>query len=255
MQGYGLDRLHAHLPELRTPGGGLLTALIAIASFAAAYAVVLAVDALWPTWTLLGQFSMVALAFLVIAPFFWRRKEYRIRWGEKAYRNAFTIHVLTGLPVMFAAIVHTAFMPGERLALGWGAPPVEVLAWYFALTGALLDVRAILSFGFDNLGMLYVYFPEEGRFVDSAIYAILRHPVYSAVWRIGLALGLWRGTWASIAFGLLMPCGLLIWLRLVEERELIERFGQGYAEYRQKTPAFLPHLRDLGKFWRFLVLG
>jgi protein-S-isoprenylcysteine O-methyltransferase Ste14 len=91
--------------------------------------------------------------------------------------------------------------------------------------------------------------------VDSSIYALIRHPTYSAVLRFGVAIGLWRGTWFSIAFALFMPVGMTIWLSLVEEPELIERFGEGYATYRRTVPAFAPRLRDLGKFWKFLVCG
>jgi protein-S-isoprenylcysteine O-methyltransferase Ste14 len=73
--------------------------------------------------------------------------------------------------------------------------------------------------------------------------------------RVGLAFGLWRGTWFSILFGLFMPIGLTLWLRLVEEPELIERFGEGYADYRRKVPAFWPRVQDAGKFMKFLVTG
>jgi protein-S-isoprenylcysteine O-methyltransferase Ste14 len=41
-------------------------------------------------------------------------------------------------------------------------------------------------------------------------------------------------------------------VRLVEEKELLERFPQ-YAEYRRKVPAFWTW--QVGKFWRFLVSG
>ena len=103
--------------------------------------------------------------------------------------------------------------------------------------------------------MLYGYFPAEGRLVESAVYGFLRHPAYSGVVRLGLALGLWRGTWASIAFGLFVPLGLALWLRTIEERELVARFGDGYRHYRRRTPAFFPRTRDMLRFWRFLALG
>jgi protein-S-isoprenylcysteine O-methyltransferase Ste14 len=157
--------------------------------------------------------------------------------------------------VIFAAIAHNAYLPGQRLPLGWAVPVVSGLGLYFVVTGLVLWGRAIFTFGFDNLAMLYVYFPDEGRLVESSIYALIRHPVYAAVIRIGLALGLWRGTWFSIAFGLFMPVGLTFWLRWVEEPELIERFGPGYMTYRRTVPAFWPRLGDTGKFLQFLVTG
>jgi protein-S-isoprenylcysteine O-methyltransferase Ste14 len=44
-------------------------------------------------------------------------------------------------------------------------------------------------------------------------------------------------------------------LRFVEEKELIERFGQSYLDYRARVPAFWPRWRDLPIFFRFLLKG
>jgi protein-S-isoprenylcysteine O-methyltransferase Ste14 len=227
-----MENLVAHLPDMHTRRGGIF-GLIILVSFIVATAAMVTLDWLWPAWTSLGQIMAIIIGFGWTGQFFWRRQTYRARWGDLAYQKAFRKHVLVGLPVIFAAIAHNAYLPGQRLSLG----------------------RAIFTFGFDNLAMLYVYFPDEGRMVESSIYAIIRHPVYAAVIRIGLALGLWRGTWFSIAFGLFMPIGLTLWLRWVEEPELIERFGPGYATYRRNIPAFWPRARDAGKFLQFLVMG
>lgn len=248
-------KLLAHVPELRSPSRRVIAASIAAGSFAAATAAMVVVDSLWPSWTALGQVITILAGFGWAGQYFWRRREYRAKWGAIAYRNAFARHILLGLPVMFAAIAHTVYLPGERVVTGWLTPIVSMLELYFIATGFVLWARAGTTFGTDNAVMLYVYFPEESRMVESAIYSVLRHPMYSGAVRIGIALGLWRGTWFSLAFGLFMPIGLTLWLRLVEEPELIERFGESYAEYRRKVPAFWPRLRDMGTFWRFLITG
>jgi len=117
-------------------------------------------------------------------------------------------------------------------------------------------MRSIVTFGADNLAMLYVYFPQEGHRVDNSIYEVLRHPIYAGVLRLGVGLALLNGNVFAIFFGLLlMPFGLTAWVRLVEEQELLERFGTGYANYRKATPAFWPRLRYLGEFFRFLLKG
>ncbi len=251
---WGMNELAAHVPDLRA-GRGPIIGLIALASFVAATAVMMIVDRRWPAWSGLGQVTIIVVGFVWIAQFFWRRKEYCARWGNLAYRNAFGRHVLTGLPLIFAAIAHNAYLPGERVPLGWVTPIVAAIGLYLMATGLVLWGRAAIAFGLDNLAMLYVYFPDEGRIVESSIYSAIRHPVYSAVIRVGLALGLWRGMWFSIVFGLFMPIGITLWVRLVEEPELIERFGEGYAEYRREVPAFWPRLRDVGRFFRFLISG
>lgn len=250
----GLEQLTARVPDLRE-GRAPLIALLALASFVLVTALMVAADRLWPAATAVGQVAAILVGFAWTGQFFWRRDEYRARWGELAYRNAFGRHVLVGLPVIFAAIAHTAYLPGERVVTGWATPAVSMIGLYFMLTGLALWARAALAFGLDNLGMLYVYFPEQSRMVEASIYSVVRHPVYAGVVRVGLALGLWRGTWFSVVFGLFMPLGLSLWLWLVEEPELIERFGDGYREYRRRVPAFWPRLRDVGRFLRFLVKG
>ncbi len=251
----GLDRLAAHVPDLRSPARAALVGLIALACFSAATAAMLAVDRLAPAWSGAAQVLAVVVAAALAGGFFRRRGIYQARWGPLAYRNAFARRVLTGLPILFAAFVHTAWLPGRRIVVGPWLIVVSIAAAWLLVSGFVLWLRAIFAFGLDSLAMLYVYFPDEGRMVESSIYGVIRHPAYSGVMQMVLALALGRGTWFSIAFGLLMPAGMTIWLRLFEERELIERFGAGYAEYRRRTPAFRPRPRDVGRYLRFLAAG
>lgn len=101
--------------------------------------------------------------------------------------------------------------------------------------------------------MYYVYFPEESIQVESIIHSIMRHPVYSAMVRISLGTGCLMGTVDSIALGFVLPIVQYCWLRLFEEKELIERFGDGYRSYIQSTNAILSKFRNLGTFWLFLL--
>jgi protein-S-isoprenylcysteine O-methyltransferase Ste14 len=251
----GQENFLAHVPELRSRPRRLIAILLALASFGTATALMLGLDGRWPRWSPLGQVAGVVVGFVVAAQFFWRRKAYRAKYGDMAYRNAGLHFIVPGLPVMFAAIFHTLYLPGERIVPGWAAPITSLGGIVFLAVGAALYVRAYIAFGVDNLAMLYVYFPAEGRMVNSSIYDILRHPAYAGVVRTGLAFGLWRGTWFSILFSLFMPVGLTMWLRLVEEPELIERFGANYADYRRRVPAFWPRWRDVPRFLRFLMTG
>jgi protein-S-isoprenylcysteine O-methyltransferase Ste14 len=119
----------------------------------------------------------------------------------------------------------------------------------------MLWIRSVFAFGADNLALLYVYHPEEGKIINSSIYSILRHPVYAGVLRVGIGLALLNGNANAIAFAILMPLGFTGWILLVEEKELIERFGQSYLDYRKHTPAFWPQLHNMGKFIIFLLTG
>jgi protein-S-isoprenylcysteine O-methyltransferase Ste14 len=58
----------------------------------------------------------------------------------------------------------------------------------------------------------------------------------------------------SISFFLIFYIGMYIHIHFVEEKELINRFGNSYREYRKKTPAFFAHPNNWGLFFKF-VLG
>jgi len=251
----GMDQLRAHVPDLRSPVRSAVIGLIVLAVLALETAFFLAADRAWPDWTLDGQALITTLAFLITAQFFLKRREYRQRYGGLAYRNAFGRFVLTGLPMMLAGIAHIAYMPGPPIPLNWWTLGLIVLGWYFIIVGFALWARAVWTFGADNLAMLYVYFPEEGQIVRSSIYSVLRHPLYASIVRLAFGLALLNGNWFAVTFALIVPLGLTVWLAFIEERELLERFGQGYADYRRKTPAFWPRPKDYGKFLRFLVSG
>lgn len=255
MEFKGLDQLRAHVPDLRSPSRSAIAALIVITVFTLTTAFFVAVDRAWPSWTLAGQVLILALAFVLASQFFRQKKRYLERHGDMAYRNAFARFVLTGLPVVFAAIAHIAYMPGPPIPPGWWTPGQVILGWLLVILGAALWARSVLTFGADNLAMLYVYFPHEGRMVESSIYRVLRHPVYAAIIRLAMGMALLNGNWFAVTFALFMPLGLTGWLTFVEEKELLERFGGSYAEYRQRVPAFWPRLRQIPAFFGFLLTG
>lgn len=251
----GAEALFTHVPQWRHPLQRLAAIALALASFALGTAAQCAVDARWPAWTMAGHMAILLIGFAWTGQFFWRRKEYRARWGEQAYYRAFTRHIAPGLPLIFAVIAHTAYLPGERVFTGAAVWLITALGGYLLITGLLVWARGGRAIGTDYGLMLYVYFPEDSRVVNSAIYALLRHPMYSGAVRVGMALGFLHGTLWSMLFGLFMPIGLMIWLRWVEEPELLERFGEGYAAYRQTVPAFWPRWQRLGQFWRLLIVS
>lgn len=72
---------------------------------------------------------------------------------------------------------------------------------------------------------------------------------------IAFGLALLNGTWTALAGALIYALVLWGWVTLVEEKELIERFGPNYAEYRRRVPAFWPRLDNLRGFFSFLILG
>ena len=78
--------------------------------------------------------------------------------------------------------------------------------------------------------------------VAGGIYGRVRHPRY-----VGMMLA-WTGavllTGATRLLGLVaLFIGLAVLVTELEERELLGRLGQAYADYRRRVPRFLPRLR------------
>jgi protein-S-isoprenylcysteine O-methyltransferase Ste14 len=250
----GMDILSKHVPELNSAGGRARIALYALLLFALVTAYFIVTDHI-PTWSIDSQIIIVALGFLVMSLFFSRKQTYKERYKELAYRNAFAHYGVPGLALIMGAVAHAGYMNGPFIPQGWWTIIFFALGWFMLCIGATLWIRSIFNFGADNLALLYVYHPEEGQIINSGIHSILRHPVYAGVLRVSIGLALLNGNANAIAFAILVPLGLASWVRLVEEKELIERFGQPYLDYRKHVPAFWPRLGDMGKFFTFLFTG
>lgn len=251
----GFEQLRRHLPDLGTPGGPVRLFGLPALLFLFVTVFFTTEDRTLPFWLLDGEVVLGTLGFLLLYMFFRSRNDFRARYGELAYSAAARRFIFPGLAIIFAVVARIGYIPGPPIPRGWWYPILPVLGWVLIAAGVLLWLRAIQAFGVDNLAMLYVYFPEQGRIVNHTIYSILRHPVYAAVQRIAFGLALVNGNWFALTCALIFALGLWGWVRLVEEKELIERFGDSYREYRKRVPAFWPRPRAVGGFLNFLITG
>ena len=249
-----MDTFSKHIPELNSLGGKARIAIYAVGQFLLITAYFVITDQI-PTWSIDSQIIITSLGFLVMSLFFSRKQAFIDKYGKSAYRRAFTYYTIPGLSLTMAAIVHSGYMNGPSIPDGWWKIFFFAFGWYTLCIGTLLWIRSIFAFGVDNLASLYVYHPENSKFINSSIYSILRHPIYAGVMRIIIGLALINGNANAIAFAILIPLGFASWVLLIEEKELINRCGLPYLEYRQSVPAFFPKLRDLGTFFNFLLTG
>jgi len=234
-----------------------LNGLLALATIVVTLAVIVVFFAGFDGWfvgsTLVSTAIVVTIGQLMVGEMIADRAKFKARWGVRAFSVAFRWLALPGLTFIAAAIGHFAWIEGVRIV------PREialVLVVYLLVSGIALWWRAVTTFGLDNLSLMYVYFPGVSRLVQSNVYSVLRHPVYSAVLRILFALALQNGSAFALFAGCVAPFAMTIWLRWAEEPELIERFGEGYRDYRRRVPAFFNFdPRTWGTLWRFLVIG
>jgi hypothetical protein len=87
--------------------------------------------------------------------------------------------------------------------------------------------------------------PEEwgctSRFVTTDIYECVRHPHHLGVALFMTSLGLLIGhLWSFLIITISQWVWVIVFLFMVEEPELKEKFGEEYKIYRQKVPMLFP---------------
>jgi protein-S-isoprenylcysteine O-methyltransferase Ste14 len=57
-----------------------------------------------------------------------------------------------------------------------------------------------------------------------------------------VAISIWLGSAVAIIVTGIVSCLFLIYIKIVEEKELERRFGEEYRTYKEKTPFLIPKL-------------
>lgn len=74
---------------------------------------------------------------------------------------------------------------------------------------------------------------ENQKVIDTGLYGIIRHPMYTATILLFLAMPLVLGSWVSFAIMLLYP--VVIVFRIRNEEQVLEAGLAGYREYKKRV--------------------
>ncbi len=125
-------------------------------------------------------------------------------------------------------------------ALRW--PPIPGLLRALGLLGMLLGLALLRRSGrlLRLLGQPREEWGITTRLVVNDLYACLRHPHHLGIGlfvsSLFLAVGLWE---LFLVVSIALWTGILLFLRRVEEPELLAKFGDAYRRYRQRVPMLL----------------
>jgi protein-S-isoprenylcysteine O-methyltransferase Ste14 len=75
-------------------------------------------------------------------------------------------------------------------------------------------------------------------------YTYCRNPMTLGTTAFYLGIAMWTGSLSAFILALIYPVGILIYIKLIEEKELEQRFGIEYLEYKRRTPFLIPRLRN-----------
>jgi protein-S-isoprenylcysteine O-methyltransferase Ste14 len=140
--------------------------------------------------------------------------------------------ILTGISIVAGIVTDLVLKTESFLALVRLLGLIGMLLAHFPLkrTGRLLNL----------LGK-----PKEwgctSRLITTDIYKCVRHPHHLGVGIFMPSLGLLIGhLWSFLIISISQWVWIIGFLFLVEEKELIEKFGEEYKTYRQKVPMLFP---------------
>ena len=71
------------------------------------------------------------------------------------------------------------------------------------------------------------------KVIDTGLYAIVRHPMYTSTVLLFLAMPLVLGSWVSFCVMLLYPAAIVF--RIVNEEKVLEEGLEGYGEYKKRV--------------------
>lgn len=127
-----------------------------------------------------------------------------------------------------------------------GSFVVAGLDWRFGWSKVSLPITIIASILFlaayglyaevmrENAYLSRTIKVEEGqKVVDTGLYGIVRHPMYSATLLLFLAMPLVLGSWYALIPMAFYPAIIIV--RLLNEEKLLTRELPGYEEYKQKV--------------------
>ena len=184
------------------------------------------------TFFVTGAFSGLRSRKLRAKVVTWRR-EGRLKLGEMGF------FYLAGMGASVVFVVNPALM-------GWSALPLPAwLRW----TGVAIAFPAFVlgEWAFLSLILKDAYSPslvikDSHSLVTSGPYRWIRHPIYTTYLASPLSFFLLTANW-FIGLALLAMSILLASRVEGEEAMLLERFGDEYRAYIQRTGRFLPGLR------------
>jgi protein-S-isoprenylcysteine O-methyltransferase Ste14 len=144
--------------------------------------------------------------------------------------------------VVAAALIGLPRIPGARLLSYRFVAANEASHWggcLLVFAGLSVSVWARVHLGRNWSGRISV--KENHQLIQTGPYAIVRHPIYSGLLLAIVGTALAQGEWRGVLAALLML--ISFWRKLtVEERWMLDAFGNQYQRYREHTWALIPYL-------------
>lgn len=173
----------------------------------------------------------------------WAVSEIVLGVARRATRRSASVRDRGSLALLWVVVgvgvtsgVFLQFVDVGRMTASPGA--LRSLALALLAAGLIVRWSAILTLRrFFNTN---VAIQDGHKIVRSGPYRVIRHPSYSGLLLAFAGLGVAFGSWPSLAAVTLPITAAVLYRISVEERALVEAFGEQYIDYRATTKRLVP---------------
>ncbi len=177
---------------------------------------------IWTAWVIYWFFSAVG-------------NKATVRRGSLRSRLSYSVPLWLGIFLFLGVVGRHAL--GHRANLFQQFPGCIALAALLVSLGLLFTVWARVHLGGNWSGR--VTLKQNHELIRTGPYAWVRHPIYTGLILAFIGNALALGEWQSLLATVLITLSFIIKLRL-EERWMIELFGDSYSRYQGQVPALFP---------------
>jgi len=145
--------------------------------------------------------------------------------------------ILAGLELYLISLFNQVLQT-PRLALGWMNPLLGLIG---ILVGAILVVWSVSIQYTLGQGTPSPHAATQ-NLITTGPYAYIRNPMTLGAACFYLGIAIWSGSLLGIGLVFVIFISLLVFIYNHETKELTERFGQEYLEYKRSTPFLFPRI-------------
>jgi protein-S-isoprenylcysteine O-methyltransferase Ste14 len=181
----------------------------------------------WNAWLYLGALfipMLFVLAYLLVNDPSLLEKRLNAREREKVQK----LYVVSSI-LFFVA---TYIIPGFDFRYGWSHVPIWLVAGSLVLmlTGYLLFFFVMRQ---NSYASRTIEIQQGQKVIDTGLYAVVRHPMYSAATLLYVSSTLVLGSFYALIPAVFIP--VILAIRLLNEEKVLRKELPGYEEYLQKV--------------------
>jgi protein-S-isoprenylcysteine O-methyltransferase Ste14 len=124
------------------------------------------------------------------------------------------------------------------IAFGW---PLRVIGIGLIAVGLPVLVSAFYRFVVEGRGTPAPLAPPD-QLVVGGFYRYVRNPMYVAVTSIIVGQALALGQLGLLWYAAVIAAAFYVFVKVYEEPDLTDRYGESYAAYRRAVPGWFPRL-------------